>query len=50
MLAELQKLERGFGLTSNKALSADLPVTEVIDRLSRLKATIANHELLGKGK
>ena len=39
-LEKLKKLENGFGLTRGRPLSADLDPFELIDRLSRLKATV----------
>ena len=38
-LEDLRKLERGFGLTRAKPIGADLSPVELIDRLSRIKAT-----------
>ena len=39
-LSDLQKLEKGFGMTRGKQLDSDLNPIELIDRLSRLATTV----------
>lgn len=44
LLERLQKLERGFGLAREKELSANLPVLELVDRLSRIQDALRSWE------
>ena len=39
-LQDLQKLERGFGLTRGKQISSELSPIELVERLSRISTTL----------
>ena len=46
--ARLKKAEQVFGLTGTQEISADLPATELVDRLSRINFALKNYRTFKK--